>query len=60
MHEKYAAAFNRWMDEYTKDPEAFMETHKCALHHMREKLDGKEPTYGDSCATLFEEFLAEV
>ncbi|NWB92321.1 hypothetical protein [Pseudomonas agarici] len=55
-----AAAFNRWMDDYTKNPEAYEATRILAMRHLNEKLDGLEPSYGASCAAVFFEYLSNV
>jgi hypothetical protein len=52
-------AFNRWMDHFTKEPENFSDGYSDALQHLREKLDGKEPTYGQECAELIERYLEQ-
>lgn len=57
--DKYAAAFNRWMDDYTKNPDAFEGTQASALEFLRDKLDGREPTYGERCAAIFQEYLGQ-
>lgn len=60
MKELYAKAFNKWMDDFTNDPKAFSETYECALKHLNEKLQGKEPTYGEVCSEQFTQYLEEV
>lgn len=57
MNEKYSSAFNRWMDEYTNDPEKFSATESVAISHLKERLGGKEPTYGQRAAATFEAYL---
>lgn len=54
-----ASAFNAWMDDFTKNPEAFTETHILAMKHLNEKLDGREPTYGEVSAALLQEYAAK-
>ncbi|MBY5942781.1 hypothetical protein KUW00_18045 [Halomonas sp. DP5N14-9] len=56
---KVAAAFNRWMDEYMNDPDAFEDTTATVLRHQKEKKDGSEPTYGDDCAALLEHYMSD-
>jgi hypothetical protein len=58
MSEQYVAAFNRWMDDFTNNPEQFSSITADALNHLREKLAGKEPSYGQSAAATFEAYLA--
>ena len=60
MSEKYAAAFNAWMDDFVNNPEKFESTTKAALGHLRERLNGKPPTYGETSAATFEAYLAQV
>lgn len=60
MSEKYAAAFNAWMDDFVNNPERFGSITKTAIDHLRERLDGKPPTYGESAAATFEAYLAAV
>jgi len=57
MKESFVLAFNKWMDEYINDPEAFQETYKTALNHCKEKLEGKEPSYGEVAAEQFIKYL---
>lgn len=59
-HEKSAAAFNLWMDEYVNHPDRFQSTTASALQHLREKLDGRAPTYGESTAVTYAEYLKRV
>lgn len=56
--QKWASAFNKWMDDYTNDPKAFEEIESAALRHLREQLDGRDPSYGESAAATFAEYLA--
>ncbi len=55
--EQAAAAFNKWMDDYTKNPEAYEAATTSALRHLNEKLAGTEPTYGQEAAAIFEAYL---
>lgn len=57
---KVSAAFNRWMDDYTKNPEAFEATHKSAMRHLNEKLEGKQPSYRDECAAILAEYMGQL
>lgn len=59
-NKKWEAAFNRWMDDYTNDPEAYERVEVAAIRHLREKLGGAEPTYGQEAAAIFAEYLVEV
>lgn len=60
MHEKYAAAFNAWMDDLVNNPEKFESNTKSVLDHLRERLDGRPPTYGEAAAVTFEKYLSIV
>lgn len=60
MSDKYAAAFNAWMDDYVNNPEKFESTTKSALDHLRERMDGRPPTYGETSAATFEAYLSQV
>jgi|GEM_PF-3527703 len=53
-----AAAFNSWMDEYVNHPERFSDTTAAALKHLRERIDGREPTYGEVSAATLKAYLA--
>ena len=53
--EDFIKAFNLWLDDFTNNPQQFEEISKTAHRHLEEKLQGKEPSYGESVtATLFE------
>ncbi|MFL1404199.1 hypothetical protein ACJO2E_02495 [Marinobacter sp. M1N3S26] len=56
---KVAAAFNRWMDEYTNNPEKFEHTSAAVLRHQREKDNGETPSYGSHCAAMLDHYMAE-
>lgn len=58
MNKKYAAAFNQWMDDYVNNPEQFDSVTHVALEHLKQKLAGREPTYGETSAATFEAYLA--
>ena len=57
---KFVDAFTAWMEDYTKNPEEFAKIENEALKFLREKLDGKEPSYGDVAAATFEQYLSQV
>lgn len=57
MSDVWAKAFNQWMDEYTNDPKAFERVEETAIRHLREQLNGREPSYGESAAATFREYL---
>ena len=58
MSDTFAKAFNNWMDDYTKNPLAYKSTADAAIKHLREKLDGREPSYGEECAAVFRAYLS--
>lgn len=53
----YAAAFNAWMDNYVNDPQAYENSHHSAVRHLKEKLSGEEPSYGEVCAEVLVNYL---
>lgn len=59
IHEQpnYAAAFNAWMDDYMNNPQAYENSHESAVRHLKEKLNGEEPSYGQIAAQMLIEYL---
>lgn len=55
-----AKAFNMWMDDYTNNPEAYEQIHTVAIRHLKEKLDGEVPSYGEEMAEIFQGYLEKV
>lgn len=55
----FAEAFNAWMDDYTRNPEQFERVEESAMRHLNEKLEGREPSYGEECAAIFEQYLGQ-
>lgn len=53
----YAAAFNMWMDDYMNNPQAYEDSHDSAVRHLKEKLNGEEPSYGAVCAEVLVNYL---
>lgn len=53
----YAAAFNMWMSDYMSDPQAYEDSHDSAVRHLKEKLNGEEPSYGAICAEVLVNYL---
>ena len=53
----YAAAFNAWMEDYMNNPQAYEDSHDSAVRHLKEKLNGKEPSYGAVCAEVLVKYL---
>ena len=56
----YAAAFNMWMDSYMNDPQAYEDSHDSAVRHLKEKLNGEEPSYGAVCQEILIKYLEKV
>ncbi len=56
----YAAAFNMWMDDYMNNPQAYEDSHESAVRHLKEKLNGEEPSYGAVCAEVLIKYLEKV
>lgn len=56
----YAAAFNMWMDDYMNNPQAYEDSHDSAVRHLKEKLNGEEPSYGAVCAEVLVGYLEKV
>lgn len=54
-----AAAFNRWMDDYTNHPGKYEIIERSALRHLNEKLEGKAPSYGDDCAAILFQYMSK-
>lgn len=59
INEKWVVAFNRWMDDYTANPDGYSTTQRDVMEYLRERLGGEEPSYGQRCAALFAEYLAQ-
>ena len=55
--EDFAAAFNAWMDDYMNNPQAYEDSHDSAVRHLKEKLNGQEPSYGAVCAEVLVKYL---
>lgn len=53
----YAAAFNMWMDAYMNDPQSYEDSHDSAVRHLKEKLNGEDPSYGAVCAEVLVNYL---
>lgn len=54
---QFARAFNDWMEDYVNDKSKFETVRKAAERNLIEKLGGKMPSYGESCAAIFVEYL---
>lgn len=58
--ELVAKAFDRWLDDYENDPEKFEHTWTTVRRHLKEKADGKAPTYGASCVEILNRYIDEL
>lgn len=56
---KVAAAFNEWMRRYTADPSAFNAEFQTVGLYLAEQAQGKEPSYGDTCAAYLVQLMNE-
>lgn len=56
----YAAAFNMWMSDYMNNPQAYEDSHDSAVRHLKEKLNGEEPSYGAVCADMLVGYLEKI
>lgn len=55
-----AAAFNRWLDDYEKNPEKFENEWATIRQNLKEKADGVEPTYGANCVGVLSRYIDEL
>ena len=55
--ELLALAFDRWMDDYIADPERFEREWQGIIRHTAERLDGRQPTYGQAAAAALLRYL---
>lgn len=46
-----------WMDDYMNNPQAYEDSHDSAVRHLKEKLNGEEPSYGAVCAEVLVKYL---
>ena len=54
--EEIVKGFNRWLEEQINNPEDFEKTAELIETHLREKNEGKEPTYGERCLACLEKY----
>lgn len=55
--EEMVLAFNTWMEDYCNNPEGFQKTSSSVIKFFKEKLEGREPSYGETCTALMHEYL---
>jgi hypothetical protein len=56
-YEKIADAFNVWIDRYMNHPEEFCWEFQEASLFNAERLAGKQPSYGASCANYLKSII---
>jgi hypothetical protein len=56
MKEQIIAAFNEWMRQFTENPAEFEAEFQTVSRFLSERVEGKEPSYGETCAALLEKF----
>ena len=54
-----AAALNEWMRRYTEDPAAFQAEFQTVALFQAERLGGRTPSYGETCAAYLAALIAE-
>lgn len=54
---KFTQAFNMWQDDFCNNPQAYEIASDTAMRHLKEKLDGEEPSYGAVAAQIFQQYL---
>lgn len=55
-----AKAFNRWIDEYERQPEKFEHTWATVRRHLNQKAARVEPTYGEKCVEMLNRYIDEL
>lgn len=58
--EQMAAAFNEWMERYTKEPEKFNREWQSITEFLGEKGAGQIPSYGERCAEYMTRLAGEL
>ena len=56
---RHARAFNEWMRRFTQAPEEFSKQFEDAAQYLRDRNEGREPSYGEVAAAYFDKRLAE-
>lgn len=52
--------FNEWMRRFIDEPDAFAREFTAVNEFLKDKADGREPTYGEACAAYMQKLSAEV
>jgi hypothetical protein len=56
---RMAAAFNEWMRLFTEEPEKFEREFRTVQQFLLDKEEGREPSYGTSCAAFLVKLMAD-
>lgn len=54
--EKIIKGFNKWLDEFINNPEAFSTDEEERIAHLQARNEGKEPDYGERCFACLEKY----
>lgn len=54
---RVALAFNRWLEDYERNPSKFEHTVATVKRHLEEKAAGKPLSYGDNCVGILNHYL---
>ena len=55
-----AKCFNEWMRRFIEEPERFAREFQSVTEFQREEAEGKEPSYGESCAGYLTQLAGEL
>lgn len=55
-----ARAFNEWMRRFTEEPQRFEREYQTVAAYQADKNEGREPSYGEICASYLEELAASL
>jgi hypothetical protein len=58
--EQIALALNEWMRRYIADPKAFEAEFETVGEFFKAKEEGREPSYGETCAAYMQKLLEEL
>lgn len=54
-----AKAFNEWMRRFIEDPDGFNREFEAVNQFLTETNEGREPTYGETCAAYMQKLAVE-
>lgn len=60
LRARLAAAFNEWMRRYTNEPESFAKEFETIGGFVRDRNEGREPSYGEESAAYLEEIMNQL